>query len=334
MTQAQGYDPRLNAEIEESHRLIRKIVDHVGSQVIGQDHLVRRLLTALITEGHILLEGVPGLGKTLSIKTLASSVDGSFQRVQFTPDLLPSDVIGTEVFRPKDGTFEVRPGPIFANFVLADEINRAPAKVQSALLETMQEKQVTIGGKTMRVPSPFFVMATQNPIEQEGTYPLPEAQVDRFMLKVKVDYPDTREEKEMLDLVVRSKNPATQAGGAVATMENISALKTLSERVYVDEKVREYIVNLVAATRRPADFNLPIQDLIELGGSPRATISLFLAARAEALLQGETFVVPQMVKDVAHDVLRHRLLPTYEAEVQQLNSDDLVQMVLDGVEVP
>jgi len=326
-------DPALEAELDSAKELSERIIDRVGEQVVGQTALRRRLLTALITEGHILLEGVPGLAKTLSIRALASAVDGSFQRIQFTPDLLPADVVGTEVFRPQDGQFEIRKGPVFAHFVLADEINRAPAKVQSALLETMQERQVTIGGTTHQLPAPFFVLATQNPIEQEGTYPLPEAQIDRFLMKVKVDYPSADEEKQMLDLVTApQKNAATS--GSVATMDDIRRLQSLSHNIYVDDRVREYIVKLVGATREPEKHGIDAKSLIELGGSPRAVISLFLAARAEAMIDGARYVVPQTVKDVAADVLRHRITLTYEAEVRGLTADDIVRMILDGVEVP
>jgi MoxR-like ATPase len=314
-------------------RTIGAILDEVGKEVIGQERVRQRLIMALIVEGHVLLEGVPGLAKTLSIKTLASTVKAKFQRIQFTPDLLPADLIGTEVFRPQQGTFEVRKGPVFANFVLADEINRAPAKVQSALLETMQEKQVTIGETTLKVPEPFLVLATQNPIEQEGTYPLPEAQIDRFLMKVKVDYPSSAEEKQMLAVVTAPEAMRVHAT-QVATLEDIAQIRDLAQHIYVDDRVRQYIIDLVGATRRPKEHRLSIEPLIELGASPRAVIALFLCARAEALLRGERYVVPQMVKDVAADVLRHRIMLTYEAEAQGLDTDDIVQMILQGVEVP
>ncbi len=337
MSEQKGFDVGLENEIGHAGRLVQQILTEVGKSIVGQDRLRRRLISGLLTGGHVLLEGVPGLGKTLSIKALAHAVNASFQRVQFTPDLLPGDVIGTEIFRPQDGRFEIRKGPVFANFVLADEINRAPAKVQAALLETMQEHQVTIGNQTMPLPSPFFVMATQNPIEQEGTYPLPEAQIDRFIMKVKVDYPSPEEEKRMLDLVTApsANNTAGVApGNAVASIEDILHLQKLTERIYVDDRIRQYIVNLVWATRTPSKFGLSLDPLIELGASPRAAISLLLVARAEALLSGEHYVGPQTVKNIALDVLRHRVIPTYEAEAQGLSADDLVKMVLDGVEVP
>lgn len=337
------------AEFSEVHQLCRRIIEAMGHRVVGQDLLKRRLLTALISEGHILLEGVPGLGKTLAIKTLAEVIDAKFHRIQFTPDLLPSDIIGTEVYRPQLGDFIVRPGPIFANLVLADEINRAPAKVQSALLETMQEKQVTIGEQTLRVPDPFFVMATQNPIEQEGTYSLPEAQVDRFLMKLVLTYPLRSEEKEILDRVASyageskgvapvessSVGAATMANkSAVASITDLARLKQAAAAVYVDDRIKNYIVDLVGATRHPQEFGLPINHLIELGASPRAALSLFTVARTEAFISGEKFVVPEHIKEIAHDVMRHRLLTSYEAEAQGLTADNLIDMVLETVPVP
>lgn len=319
--------------LERCKDVVDKINSSLSSRVMGQDLLKRRLLTALIADGHVLLEGVPGLAKTLSIKALSESVDGTFQRIQFTPDLLPADLVGTEIFRHEQAKFEVRKGPVFANFVLADEINRAPAKVQSALLETMQERQVTIGQETFCVPTPYFVLATQNPIEQEGTYPLPEAQIDRFLLKVRVTYPSKAEELQMLNIVTSADFCKVKAS-PVASLDDIKMLRTAAETVYVDDRIKEYIVNLVHATRVPRDFKLDLGSLIELGGSPRATISLFLCARAEALLSGAKFVVPQHVKDVAYDVLRHRVVPTYEAEAQGLTSDSLIERLLEGVLVP
>lgn len=327
-----NYDPRFNEELKVATQTVQRIMTALSSRIVGQERLRSRLITAIITDGHILLEGVPGLAKTLSIKALAQAIHGSFKRIQFTPDLLPADLIGSEVYRPQEGRFEVRKGPVFANFVLADEINRAPAKVQSALLETMQEHQVTIGDQTFRVPEPFFVMATQNPIEQEGTYPLPEAQIDRFMMKVKVGYPSADEEKRILDLTVQQDLLGEIT--PVASLDDILRIKRLVGGVYVDERIKTYIVNLVSATRRPAEFKLKIERLIELGASPRGTIALFLAARAEALLNGANYVTPQNVKDVALDVLRHRVVPTYEAEAQGMGSDELVQTILDNVQVP
>lgn len=337
MAQGESFDPISPDELTHASHIALKILDAVGRQVVGQQILRRRLLMALITEGHILLEGVPGLAKTLSIKATADAIQASFKRIQFTPDLLPADLIGTEIYKPQDGRFEVRRGPIFANLVLADEINRAPAKVQSALLETMQERQVTIGDQTFPLPSPFFVMATQNPVEQEGTYPLPEAQIDRFIMKVKVDYPSASEEKQMLDVIATtadSKSSSQSSFAPVATLDDIQHMKSLCGKIYVDEKIRSYIVSLTNATRKPSESGLKMDELIELGASPRATISFFFTARAEALLTGMNYVTPQHIKDVAHDVLRHRIIPTYEAEAQGLDADDLVQMILDGVQVP
>lgn len=319
-------------ELNSAIRILKKIEERLNTEIIGQGALKQRLLTALLTGGHILLEGVPGLAKTRSIKALAQSIEGSFQRVQFTPDLLPADLTGTEIFRPSDGTFSIRKGPIFANFVLADEINRAPAKVQSALLEIMQERQVTIGEKTLAVPQPFLVMATQNPIEQEGTYPLPEAQVDRFLMKVKVGYPSVEEESKILNLV--AEESSANSLKPVANLGDIARAQQALKSIFVDDRIKTYIVNLVAATRTPAKFNLQFGPLVQLGASPRASISLFLAAKAEALIAGETYVVPQNVKDIAADVLRHRILLSYEAEARGLSPDDIVKSVLDGVEVP
>jgi len=333
VSQFSSNDPTLTRELEFAHQLASRIIDAIGERVIGQEHLRRRLVQALITGGHILLEGVPGLGKTLSIHALANCVDGSFSRIQFTPDLLPADLIGTEIFRPRDGEFETRKGPVFANFVLADEINRAPAKVQSALLETMQERRVTIGRETHDLPSPFLVLATQNPIDQEGTYSLPEAQVDRFMLKVNVSYPTPEEERKMLDRVTVT-NPYQKPSEKICSLSDVLALQRVVEHVYVDPKIRRYIVDIVNATRYPEKVGLKLKGLIELGASPRSTLSLFHLARAEAFLRGESYVVPQNVKDVALDALRHRVLPSYEAEARGLGSEELIRQVLSGVEVP
>ena len=326
-----------NSEIEksiaESQEIPSRILAEVGQTVVGQAQLQRRLLTALITGGHVLLEGVPGLGKTLSIKALSQAVHGTFHRVQFTPDLLPADIVGTEIFQPHENKFTVRTGPVFANFVLADEINRAPAKVQSALLETMQERQVTIGQQTLSLPHPFLVLATQNPIEQEGTYPLPEAQVDRFLMKVRVSYPSKDEERLMLDTVT-SSDYLTSERKPVASLAEVEKLQKNVSLVYVDTKIRSYIVDLVTASRNPKEYNLKLDSLIELGASPRATLSLFFAARAETLLSGQLFVVPQHVKNVAADVLRHRIMLTFEAEAQGLTVDNIIEQILNGVPVP
>lgn len=327
----------MNSQAEESisraSENLARVLTQLKSQIVGQENLRRRLIQAILADGHILLEGVPGLAKTLAIKAVARSFGGDFRRIQFTPDILPSDIIGTEVYRPAEGNFEVRPGPVFTNFLLADEINRAPAKSQSALLETMQERQVTIGDKTYKLPSPFFVLATQNPIEQEGTYPLPEAQVDRFIMKVLVNYPSATEELEMLDLVTSdSYSPYPQA--PYLSMAELEEARKACKAVFVNDKIREYIVNLVWATREPERFGLKIGSLLELGASPRATISLFLIARTEALLEGRSYVVPQHIKNVAADVLRHRILTSYEAEAQNISSDDIVKMILERVETP
>lgn len=335
MVEKGGFDPAVIEEVKAAAKLIELIDSAVGRLIIGQTHLRKRLITALLTGGHVLLEGVPGLAKTLSIKALAGSVEASFARIQFTPDLLPADITGSEVYRAAEGRFEVRRGPVFANFVLADEINRAPAKVQAALLETMQERQVTIGDQTLPVPEPFLVLATQNPVEQEGTYPLPEAQIDRFMMKVKIDYPSIEEEKRILDLVAGKKGaPLPESLPPVAQLADIERAKQTTASIYVDDRIKQYIVNLVAATRRPDQYKLKLSQFIELGASPRAAISLFMTARAEALFGGEHFVVPQNVKDVAYDVLRHRMILSYEAEAQGVGADEIIKMILDAVPVP
>lgn len=304
----------------------------IGRVIVGQHYLVDRLLVGLLANGHVLLEGVPGLAKTLSIRTLAAATAADFKRIQFTPDLLPADIIGTLVFSPKDSSFYTRKGPIFANLILADEINRAPAKVQSALLEAMQERQVTIGEETYALPEPFLVLATENPIDQEGTYPLPEAQVDRFMLKLKLDYPSREEEREILDRMA-STSPELQVSPATS-LEAIRQTRLRVNDVYVDPKIRDYIVDLVFATRSPEDFNLSLGHYIRYGASPRATINLTLAAKAWALLQERTYIVPQDVKEIAPDVLRHRVIPSYEAEAEEITNESLIASVLEGVPVP
>ncbi len=304
----------------------------VGKIIVGQKYMVERLLIGLLSNGHVLLEGVPGLAKTLSIKTLAASISAKFQRIQFTPDLLPADVIGTMIFNQKSSEFTVRRGPIFANFILADEINRAPAKVQSALLEAMQERQVTIGDQTFKLDEPFLVLATQNPIEQEGTYPLPEAQVDRFMLKIKIDYPNREEEK----LIMRQNI----AGAAVPVKTVISPADILKARgvvqeVYMDEKIERYILDIVFATRTPKDFKLDkLTSLINYGASPRASINLALASKAYAFVKRRGYVIPEDVRAICHDVLRHRVAVTYEAEAENVTSEQIVDEILNAVEVP
>jgi MoxR-like ATPase len=304
----------------------------IGRVIVGQRYLVDRLLVGLLANGHVLLEGVPGLAKTLSIRTLASAIDADFKRIQFTPDLLPADIIGTLIYSPKESSFYTRKGPIFANLVLADEINRAPAKVQSALLEAMQERQVTIGDQTYPLPEPFLVLATENPIDQEGTYPLPEAQVDRFMLKLKVGYPSKSDEREILDRMA-STNPNLSVN-AVTSLDAIREARKHVNDVYVDPKIRDYIVDLVLATRTPEDFQLKLGQYIQFGASPRATISLTLAAKAWALMQGRTYVIPQDIKEIGMDVLRHRVIPSYEAEAEEITSEELVASIFEAVPVP
>ncbi|HEY2783896.1 MAG TPA: MoxR family ATPase [Fimbriiglobus sp.] len=304
----------------------------IGSVVVGQRRLIERILTGLLTDGHVLLEGVPGLAKTLTVRTVARALHLDFRRIQFTPDLLPADVIGTQVYNPRTGEFTVRQGPVFANIILADEINRAPAKVQSALLEAMQEHQVTIGESTRPLPRPFFVLATQNPIEQEGTYPLPEAQVDRFMLKVIVEYPGKEEELAILDRV--GGVDAITEIEPVLTAENLAAVRSAVDATYCDARVKDYLADVVRATRTPAEYGLDLAGLIQYGASPRATLALFRAAKAHAFLAGRGFVAPEDVKQMAPDVLRHRVLTSYEAEARDVTPDQVVKQVLDSLPVP
>jgi MoxR-like ATPase len=321
----------LNARIAEESARITPILEQVSRVIVGQKQLLDRLLTGVLSRGHVLLEGVPGLAKTLAVQSLADSTRCSFHRLQFTPDLLPADLVGTLVFNPREGTFSPRKGPIFANIVLADEINRAPAKVQSALLESMQEGQVTIGDTTYPLPDPFLVLATQNPIEQEGTYPLPEAQVDRFMLKVKVDYPSRDEERAILDRMEGGQVPSITP---VVAPEEILAARKVVDGVYLDDRVKGYILDLVFATRRPEHYGLDITELVRYGGSPRATLFLARAAKAQAFLSGRGFVIPEDVKSVGFDVLRHRVILTYEAEAEEVTAEDVIQRVFDTIEVP
>lgn len=322
----------VDESIKTATAWLPKLREEIGRVIVGQKYLVDRLLVGLLANGHVLLEGVPGLAKTLSIRTLATATSADFKRIQFTPDLLPADVIGTLIYNPKDSTFDTRKGPIFANMVLADEINRAPAKVQSALLEAMQERQVTIGDTTYPLPEPFLVLATENPVDQEGTYPLPEAQVDRFMLKLKVGYPEKSEEREILDRM-SSTNPNLTVEG-VTTLEIIREARKYVNEIYIDPKIRDYIVDLIFATRSPEDFKLELGRYIQFGASPRATISLTLAARAWALMQGRSYVVPQDIKDIGMDVLRHRVIASYEAEAEEISSEDLVASIFETVPVP
>lgn len=330
---AESIDIReLNERIERQSAFVTNLTTGMDQIIVGQEHLVESLLIGLLSDGHVLLEGVPGLAKTLAIKTLASLIDAKYSRIQFTPDLLPADVVGTMVYSQKDETFQVKKGPIFANFVLADEINRAPAKVQSALLEAMQERQVTIGKETFLLPEPFLVLATQNPIEQEGTYPLPEAQVDRFMLKVIIDYPKQEEEK----LIIRQNiNGEKFNVKPILKAEEIIEARKVVRQVYLDEKIERYIVDIVFATRYPEKYDLKeLKDMIGFGGSPRASINLALAARTYAFIKRRGYVIPEDVRAVAHDVLRHRIGLTYEAEASNVTSDEIVSKILNKIEVP
>jgi len=322
----------INDSVQRASAWVRPLEQEMGRVIVGQRVLIERLLVGLLSNGHVLLEGVPGLAKTLALKTLASTIQTGFRRIQFTPDMLPADIVGTEIYNPKDVSFVVKHGPVFANLILADEINRAPAKVQSALLEAMQERQVTIGEKTYSLPNPFLVMATQNPIEQEGTYPLPEAQVDRFMLKVVVTYPSVSEERIILD-AVDTIAPSMQVNPVVSE-EDIVRSSQVVNTIYMDEKVKDYIVSLVHATREPETYGLDLKPYIQNGASPRATINLKTASKALAFLHGRGYVTPEDVKSIAMDVLRHRVSITYEAEAEALTSEDMVRRILETVPVP
>jgi len=330
---AESIDIRaLNELIERQSAFVTNLMTGMDQTIVGQRHLVESLLIGLLSDGHVLLEGVPGLAKTLAIKTLAQLIDAKFSRIQFTPDLLPADVTGTMIYSQKDEKFMVEQGPVFANFVLADEINRAPAKVQSALLEAMQEREVTIGKQTFQLPSPFLVLATQNPIEQEGTYPLPEAQVDRFMLKVVIDYPKLEEEMKIIRQNIGGEKAAVRP--VLSTKEIVEAREVVRQ-VYLDEKIERYIADIVFATRYPEKYDLKdIKDYIEFGGSPRASINLALAARAYAFIKRRGYVIPEDVRAVAHDVLRHRIGLTYEAEANNVSSEEIISKILNKVEVP
>jgi MoxR-like ATPase len=304
----------------------------MGKVIVGQKHLIERLLIGILANGHILLEGVPGLAKTLSVMTLAKAIQVKYQRLQFTPDLLPADLIGTLIYNPRSGEFTTKKGPIFSNIILADEINRAPAKVQSALLEAMQEKQVTIGSETFKLDDPFLVLATQNPIEQEGTYPLPEAQVDRFMLKLNVDYPSKSEEREILDRMALTDTSIKV--NTVLKPGDIKRLRSVVDQIYIDDKIKDYIVDLVIATRDPQKYGLDLDEFIEYGASPRATIYLAIASKAYAFLKGRGYVTPQDVKSIGMDVLRHRVIITYEAEAEEMTAEKVIQNIFDNIEVP
>ena len=322
----------VNDAVLQTSTWVRPLQQEMGRVIVGQKQLIDRLLIALVTNGHVLLEGVPGLAKTLSLKTLAGAVSLHFKRLQFTPDMLPADIVGTMIYNPQDGEFRTKHGPIFANLILADEINRAPAKVQSALLEAMQERQVTLGDSTYELPNPFLVLATQNPLEHEGTYPLPEAQVDRFMMKVIIGYPNRVEERAILDAMATSE-PSLGVQPVVSGEEIIRARRVVNT-IYVDDKIKDYIVSLVLATRDPKAAGLDLNGYIQVGASPRATINLTLAARAAAFLEGRGYVTPQDVKKLAPDVLRHRVAVSYEAEAENISSDDLIQKILDTLPVP
>ena len=330
---AESIDIRaLNERIERESGFVTNLVTGMNQVIVGQKHLIESLLIGLLSDGHILLEGVPGLAKTMAIKTLAQLVEAKFSRIQFTPDLLPADVVGTMIYSQKDEKFVVEQGPVFANFVLADEINRAPAKVQSALLEAMQERQVTIGKQTYRLPQPFLVMATQNPIAQEGTYPLPEAQVDRFMLKVVIDYPKLDEEKLIIRQHIDGQDTAVRP---VLSTDDIERAREVVRQVYLDEKIAQYIADIVFCSRYPEKYGLKeIQDYVEFGGSPRASINLALASRAYAFVKHRGYVIPEDVRAVAHDVLRHRIGLTYEAEANNVTSEEIVSRIINKVEVP
>ena len=321
------------AQVEEQARMCNDLINEVGKVVVGQELMISRLLVGLLSGGHVLLEGVPGLAKTLTVRSLAEAIDTGFSRIQFTPDMLPADVIGTEIFNPKDGTYSIKQGPLFSNLILADEINRAPAKVQAALLEAMQERQVTIGGKTFPFEEPFLVLATQNPIEQEGTYPLPEAQIDRFMLKVQVGYPSKDDERKVVDRMASGQPEPTIS--KVATPDQLIAARKNVDQVFIDEKVKGYVVDLVHATRDPAAAGIKDLDgMIEMGASPRASLFLTRGAKAHAFLQGRSYATPHDVKNLALDVLRHRVVVTYEAEAQGKTSEDVIERILAGVLVP
>lgn len=319
-------------QIQKAQELLKKVKQEINKVIVGQEHLIDSLLIGVLSDGHLLLEGVPGIAKTLAANTLARTIRCQFKRIQFTPDLLPADLTGTPIYNPKEGSFDVKKGPVFTNILLADEINRAPAKVQSALLEIMQEKQVTIGGETFPAPRPFLVLATQNPIEQEGTYPLAEAQTDRFMMKVKIDYPSREDEKIILQRMgtvapLPTVNP-------IIEIDTLLELRQLVDAIYLDERVVDYLLNIVLATRQPKLLQVPIEGLLEYGASPRATLAFKQASKAHALLAGRYFVTPQDLKDIAHSILRHRLRLSYEAEAENLTTDDVINRILDSLPVP
>jgi len=323
---------QIGALVEQKSEFVRTLLTELDKVIVGQRYMLERMLIGLLANGHILLEGVPGLAKTLAVTVLSKAIDAEFRRIQFTPDLLPADLIGTQIYRQSDGEFYTRKGPIFANIILADEINRAPAKVQSALLEAMQERQVSIGEETFSLPSPFLVLATQNPIEQEGTYPLPEAQLDRFMLKLKIDYPQKDQERLILDRMATTDKKLDV--NPVIKPSDIAEVRSVVDEIYIDEKVKDYIVDIVCATREPKKYGLDLSNLISYGASPRATIFLALAAKAHAFVQQRGYVTPQDVKSIGLDVLRHRVIVSYEAEAEDKTSEDVIQTIFDNIEVP
>ena len=322
----------INESVAHASGWVRPLQKEISRVIVGQQNLIDRLLIGLVGNGHLLLEGVPGLAKTLSLKTLAAAAQVNFRRLQFTPDMLPADIVGTMIYNPRDGSFHTKHGPVFSNLILADEINRAPAKVQSALLEAMQERQVTLGDETFKLPDPFLVMATQNPLEHEGTYPLPEAQVDRFMLKIIVGYPNRAEERAILDTMASTEPPFEVK--PVVTAEDIIRARRVVNTIYIDDKVKDYIVDMVLATRNPQAYGVDLNGYIQNGASPRATINLTVAARASAFLQGRGYVTPQDVKDLAPDVLRHRLMVSYEAEAENISAEDIITKILETLPVP
>jgi MoxR-like ATPase len=323
---------QIGSLVQQKSDFLRALFAELDKVIVGQRYMLERMLIGLLANGHILLEGVPGLAKTLAVTTLSRAIDADFRRIQFTPDLLPADLIGTQIYRQSDSQFYTRKGPIFANIILADEINRAPAKVQSALLEAMQERQVSIGEETFPMPSPFLVLATQNPIEQEGTYPLPEAQLDRFMLKVKIDYPDKGQERQILDRMAMTDKKFDIK--PVIKPSDIAEVRAVVDEIYIDEKVKDYIVNIVCATRDPKSYGLDLANFISYGASPRATIYLAVAAKAHAFLQQRGYVTPQDVKSIGLDVLRHRVIVSYEAEAEDKTSEDIIKTIFDNIEVP
>jgi len=324
---------RINAKVQKESGFVKDLMEAMGAVIVGQKYLLERLMIGLLANGHLLVESVPGLAKTLSIMTLSSAVKADFQRIQFTPDLLPADILGTLIYNTKESTFEVKKGPIFANIVLADEVNRSPGKVQAALLEAMQECQVTIGTESYKLDEPFLVMATQNPIDQEGTYPLPEAQVDRFMLKVNITYLEPHEEMEVLTRMGKTSTKIEVA--PVVSPQDILKARAVVDEVYVDQKIKEYIIRIVYATRRPEEYNLPeLKPMIQLGASPRASIALIVASKAYAFLQGRGYVTPQDIKSIGYDVLRHRIMPSYEAEAEEMKSEDIIKTIFDKVAIP